>query len=114
MNIEFVVVIIPVDWRETMYARVTFGTLQPAKADEAIKIVRDSILPVTKKQKGFKGLFNLGDRKTGKGMTITMWDTEANMMAVESSGNYKEAVAKLAPLLTGAPTMEHYEVSVKG
>jgi len=97
-----------------MQARVTFGTTEPAKVDEIIKVVRDSILPVTKKQKGFKGLFHLGDRKTGKGMTITLWDTEANMMAVESSGKYREAVAKVAPFLAGAPTMEHYEVSVKG
>jgi heme-degrading monooxygenase HmoA len=55
--------------------------------------VKDSILPIANKQKGFKGLFNLVDRKTNKGMTITLWDTTANMMAVESSGSYKEAVA---------------------
>jgi heme-degrading monooxygenase HmoA len=97
-----------------MYARVTFSTLQPGKFDEATKVVRDSILPAAKKQKGFKGLFLLGDRKTGKGMTIVLWNAEADMMAGESSGFYKEQVAKVAPLFAGAPTMEHYEVSVKG
>ena len=35
-----------------MYARVTFGTVQLDKVDEQPKIVRDSILPVVKKQKG--------------------------------------------------------------
>jgi heme-degrading monooxygenase HmoA len=97
-----------------MYARVTFATAEPAKIDESIKVVRDSILPAAKKQKGFKGLYYLGNRSTGKGMVIVLWNTEADMTAGESSGFYREQVAKVAPLLSGAPTMEHYEVSVKG
>jgi heme-degrading monooxygenase HmoA len=95
-----------------MHARVTIATAQPGKADDVIKVVRDSILPAAKKQKGFKGLFDLIDRKTGKGMVITMWNTEAEMTAGESSGFYREQVAKAAPFLAGAPTLERYEVSV--
>jgi heme-degrading monooxygenase HmoA len=97
-----------------MYARVTFATAAPAKIDEIIKVIRDSVLPAAKKQKGFKGLYHLGNRSTGKGMVIVLWNTEAEMMAGESSTYYREQVAKVAPLLSGAPTMEHYEVSVKG
>jgi heme-degrading monooxygenase HmoA len=97
-----------------MYARVTFATAEAAKTDEIIKIVRGSILPAAKKQKGFKGLFHLTNRNTGKGMVIVLWNTEADMTAGESSGFYREQVAKVAPLLSGPPTMEHYEVAVKG
>jgi heme-degrading monooxygenase HmoA len=97
-----------------MNARVTFATAEPAKIDETIKVVRDSILPAAKKQKGFKGLYYLGNRTTGKGMVIVLWNTEADMAAGESSGFYREQVAKVAPLLSGQPTMEHYEVNVRG
>jgi heme-degrading monooxygenase HmoA len=97
-----------------MYARVTFATAEPGKISETIKVMRDSILPAAKKQKGFKGLFFLTNRDTGKGMVIVMWNTEADMTAGESSTYYKDQVAKVAPLLSGAPTLEHYEVSVKG
>ena len=97
-----------------MNARVTFATAEPAKVDEIIKVMRDSILPVAKKQKGFKGLFHLTNRNTGKGMVIVLWNTEADMTAGETSGYYREQVAKVAPLLSGPPTMEHYEVSVRG
>jgi heme-degrading monooxygenase HmoA len=97
-----------------MYARVTFATAQPDKFDAAIGVVRDSILPAAKKQKGFKGLFHLGNRDTGKGIVIVMWNTEADMIAAESSGFYRQQVAKVAPLLAGPTTMEHYEVSVQG
>lgn len=97
-----------------MYARVTFATAQPGKVDDTIKVMRDSILPAAKKQKGFKGLFYLTDRKAGKGMVVVLWKTEADMTAGEASGFYREQVAKEMPLLAGAPTMEHYEVSVEG
>jgi heme-degrading monooxygenase HmoA len=96
-----------------MYARVTFATAQPAKVDQTIKIMRDSVLPTVKKQKGFKGLVYLTNRKTGKGMVIGLWNTENDLAAVESSGVYQEQVAKVMPLLSAPPTMEHYEVSIK-
>jgi heme-degrading monooxygenase HmoA len=97
-----------------MYARVTIATAKLDKFDEVVKIMRDSILPAAKKQKGFKGFYDLADRKTGKGMVIVLWNTEADMMAGESSTYYKEQVAKVVPFLSTPPTMEHYEVSVKG
>jgi heme-degrading monooxygenase HmoA len=97
-----------------MYARVTFATAQPGKVDEVTKVMRDSILPALKKQKGFKGLTFLMNRNTNKGIVIGLWNTEADMTAGESSGLYKDQVAKVAPLLAGPTTMEHYEVIVKG
>jgi len=97
-----------------MHARVVLSTAQPGKMDELIKICRDSILPAAKKQKGFKSWFLLTNRDAGKGIVIAMWNTEADMIANEKSGFYQEQVAKVMPLLTGPPTMEHYEVSVKG
>jgi heme-degrading monooxygenase HmoA len=96
-----------------MYARVTVATAQSGKLDELIKVMRDSVLPAAKKQKGFKGSFFLTDRNTGKGMSIGLWNTEADMTADESGGHYRERVAKVAPLLAGQPTTEHYEVSVQ-
>lgn len=97
-----------------MYARVTIANAKLDKSDEVVKIMKDSILPAAKKQKGFKGFYDLVDRKTGKGMVIVLWNTEADMMAGESSPYYKEQVAKVAPHLSTSPIMEHYEVSVKG
>jgi hypothetical protein len=96
-----------------MHASVHIATAQPGKLDEAIKIVRDSILPAAKKQKGFKGQFFLTDYNTGKGIGIDLWNTEADMAAAEASANYLEQLAKLRPIVAGPGTMEHYEVSVR-
>jgi len=97
-----------------MYARVTVAPAHTPKIDETIKVMRDSILPMARKQKGFKGLFFLTNRMTSKHIVITMWNTEADLRAEESSGFYHEQVAKKAQLLAGPAIMEDYEVSVQG
>jgi heme-degrading monooxygenase HmoA len=99
---------------ETMHARVTYDPIQPGKMDEAIKVERDSILSAAKKQKGYEGLYFLTNRNTGKGMTISLWDTEADMAAAEGNGYYREQIAKLLPLVSGPAIKEHYEVNVQG
>jgi len=97
-----------------MFARLAICLFQPGKMDEAIKIYRDSIVPAAKKQKGLKSIYMLTDKNTGKAISIAMWNTEADMMAGEASGYYREQVAKEAPLLALPPTTERYEVSVQG
>jgi len=95
-----------------MHARVTISEGKLDKVDEAISIIQDSIAPAAKQQKGFKGLATLMDRSTGKGISITLWETEADMLAGEASGYLKEQYAKAMPTLAGPPTTEHYEVAV--
>ena len=96
-----------------MHARVTIGQMLVAKLDEAITIYRDSVVPAAKQQKGFKGLYVLTDRKTGKGLTIALWETEADMMAGENSGYYQQQVAKFKDFLSAPSVREAYEVTVK-
>jgi hypothetical protein len=97
-----------------MYARVTIVSLQKDKIDDGIKVMRDSILPAAKKEKGFKSLLLIGNRSTGKGYSITLWNTEAEMKTGESSGYYQQQVAKMMPLMAGPPTMDQCEVLVQG
>ncbi len=96
-----------------MFARVTIGQFPPAKMDEATGIYRDSVVPAAKQQKGFNGLYVLGDRKTGKGLTIALWETEADMLAGENSGYYQQQVAKFKDLFSAPPVREAYEVTVR-
>ena len=95
-----------------MHARVTITEGKLDKVEESLSIIQDSIVPVAKQQKGFKGLATLVDRSTGKGITISLWETGADMQAGEASGYLKEQYAKAMPTLAGPPTTEHYEVAV--
>ena len=95
-----------------MYARVTIGQSKPGTSDQGIRLHRDSVAPACKQQKGFKGLYLLTDHKTNKSITITLWDTEADMTAAEASGFYQQQVAKFKDVLSAVPVRESYEVSV--
>ena len=95
-----------------MYARVTITQTLLSKIDESIGIYRDSVVPAAKQQKGCKGTYLLTDRKTGKALSIALWETEADMMAGENSGYYKQQVAKFKDLFSAPPVREAYEVSV--
>jgi heme-degrading monooxygenase HmoA len=96
-----------------MYARVTVGQFLLAKTDEAIGLYRDSVVPAARQQKGFKGIYVLTDRKTGKGLTIAFWETEADMTAGENSGYYQQQLAKFKDVLSAPTVREAYEVTVK-
>ena len=96
-----------------MNARVTTVQIRPDKMDEAIGIYRDSVTPAAQQQKGFKGLLMLTDRNTGKGISIALWETEADMMAGESSGYFQQQLAKFKDILSAPPVREQYEVSVQ-
>lgn len=96
-----------------MFARQTLLQFRIERIDEAIKIVKKSIVPTAKAQKGFQGLYLLLDRKTGKAVSIAMWDKEEDAIANEESHYYQEQLVKLMHLYTAPPIREGYEVIVK-
>jgi len=83
------------------------------KLDETIKIFKESILPVTKSQKGYQGDYFLTDRKTGKQVSISLWDSEEDAIANEQSGYLQEQVSKLKEFFTAPVVREGYEVSIQ-
>jgi heme-degrading monooxygenase HmoA len=97
-----------------MNARIVLGQIQVDKKDEAIGVYRESVVLAAKEQNGYKNAILLTDSETGKFISVTLWETEADMNAGEASGYYKEQLGKLGAFFAGPPTMEHYEVSVQG
>ena len=95
-----------------MHARVS--TLQGStdQIDEGIDRIRDMTLPAVKEIEGFKGICSLVDRQTGKGITITLWESDTEMQASEEEANRirREAAEHLGA--TGEPTVERYEVAL--
>ena len=96
-----------------MHARVVTGQSQPNSQDKGANIYRDSIVPAAKEQQGFKGAFLLENPDTKKFISITLWETEADMIAGEASGYLKEQIDKVAATFAGPPTTEHFKVSVQ-
>ena len=96
-----------------MNARVTLVQILPGKMDDAIGVYRDSVAPAAKQQQGCHGAFLLTDRETGKGISITLWETEADMTMGENSGYYQQQLAKFKGIFSAPPVREAYEVSIR-
>jgi heme-degrading monooxygenase HmoA len=96
-----------------MYARVGTAQDKPGKIEDAIRIYRDSVVPAQKQQKGFKGALFLTDRHTGRSISISLWETEADMEASMASGFYQEQTDKFSQDFEAKPIWEEYDVSVQ-
>jgi heme-degrading monooxygenase HmoA len=96
-----------------MFARLMIVPMKIDKLDEGRNIYAESIIPAAKSQKGYRGAYLLSDRKTGKAVSITLWDSEEDAIANEQSGYLQEQVSKLKEFFIAPPVREGYEVSVQ-
>ena len=97
-----------------MHVRAVTIQVQPGKMQEAIDLYKDSVVPAAKSQKGFQGAYLMTDASSGKALGISVWESEADMTAGESSGGYyQEQIAKFGNLMAGPPNIDHYDLSVE-
>ena len=96
-----------------MYARVITTPMKPGSMDEAASIYENSIAPAMREQPGFKGATLLANEDTNTAISISLWETDADMQAGEASGYLQAQFAKVAPFFAGPPATEQYEVSVQ-
>ena len=96
-----------------MHVRATTVQVQSGKMPEVIDILNQVAL-AAKAVKGFHVAYFMTDAASGKALATSVWESEADMLAGESStGHVQEAVAKLGSLLVGSPDIDHYELSVE-
>jgi heme-degrading monooxygenase HmoA len=95
------------------YARVAPTQVKPGRLDEAIRLIRDQLLPAATKSPGNKGYLSLTDARLEKGFTLSLWATEADMRAGEAGSGYiTEAMDQITSLVAGQFVLEYYEVAV--
>lgn len=97
-----------------MFARITIIHVYLDRIDEAVELYRKSFIPDAKKQKGYRGDVLLIDRKTGKGNSITFWESEKDAIANEENLFYQEQVVKFLTFFSAPVTVirEGYEVAI--
>jgi quinol monooxygenase YgiN len=93
-----------------MFARLLTIQTEPKRIDEASMLFEESVIPLCKDKKGYKGASFLADRKTGKCVFITQWESEEDMLATEQSRFFQEQVVKFIGFFTKNPIREAYEV----
>lgn len=96
-----------------MEARVITVLIDVYRVDEAIKIYEESVAPAVKLREGGVGAVLLGDRSTGRGLSITFWEDREARIAAQESGFMQDQIKKFAAMLIGTPDVEPLEVLVK-
>jgi hypothetical protein len=92
-----------------MYARVMSTDLPSDKIDVFISTMRDQVIPRASKLQGFKGGYWLVDRENGKAMGVTLYESEAALLASQEAANrIREEVSRNMGL--PVPSFEHFEV----
>jgi heme-degrading monooxygenase HmoA len=93
-----------------MYARLTRIQVRLERFDHSINIFKESILPATRQQLGFRGIYLFTNPKTGEGITLSLWDSEQDAIESEKNHYYQEQLVKVMSFLTAPPVREGYEV----
>lgn len=96
-----------------MHARLVSMKILPMNMEEAVRIYQDSVVPVAKEERGFKGVLLLTDLYTGEGVSISLWESEDDMYASETSGFYHRKLDELDALFISTPVRKHFEVSLQ-
>jgi len=96
-----------------MFARLLRLQIKIQRIDEATRLFEESVIPLCKNQKGYKGAYFLTDRKTGVSIPITLWESEEDMLATESSHFFQEQLVKFMTFFKTPPIRETFEVIVQ-
>jgi hypothetical protein len=92
-----------------MFARTLSVQLKPNKFAEFTKTVEKSILPLLRKQQGFKEELVLATPDSVDVLAISLWDTEKNA-ATYDGGTYKDVLKTLESITVGTPKVVTREV----
>ena len=95
---------------KSMYARITRVQFRVERVDLSAKIIKESVLPAAKVQKGYRGFYLFMNKKTGEATVISLWDSENNCLASEDNHYYQEQLVKVMNFLSAPPVREGYEV----
>lgn len=92
-----------------MFARLTTIQGSADKIADAIRVVENDLIPGAKTLDGFKNGYWCADRKTGKMVALTMFETEAELQASEAAASQlrKTSTDKLG---FEVKNVERYEV----
>ena len=70
-----------------MYARLTTIQGTVAKMDDAIRVVENDVIPGSKTLDGFKNGYWCVDRKSGKMLALTLFETEKDLQSSEAAAS---------------------------
>jgi hypothetical protein len=90
------------------FARVTFGESDPARFEEGIANLNQTVIPRARELPGFRSGYWLADRATGKILAVVVYDSEEHIrQSDEAAAQLRQQVGSVAGVnFTGVETYE--------
>ncbi|MDQ2937372.1 MAG: hypothetical protein M3R67_07670, partial [Acidobacteriota bacterium] len=93
-----------------MFARHVSITLKANSAPEFTRIIESEILPLLRKQKGFRDEITFVAPERSAAVATSLWDTKEDAEAYNRT-SYPEILKALSKVVEGTPTVETFEVA---
>ena len=96
-------------------AGVASLTITKAKPDISIDEVRkvwdENVIPAIKNQKGYIGGFLLASEKRDQAISVALWESKDDAVAIQTSGLYQEQLKKFMPFIESIEDRKFYDVN---
>jgi heme-degrading monooxygenase HmoA len=93
-----------------MYTRNVTMKLKGNSAPEFTRTLENEIIPVLRKQKGFKDEITLIAPERNEAVAVSFWDKKEDAEAY-SREKYQDILKMLSKVVEGTPRVEHFEVA---
>ena len=91
-----------------MYARNVSFRLKSNMQNDYTKTFENQVLPMLRKQKGFKDAFTLSNPNSQDAVVISLWENKNNAEDYNTN-SYPEVLKTLGNVIDGAPRVHSYE-----
>ncbi len=93
-----------------MFARTVTVKLKKNSAPELSRVLEDEIIPLLRKQKGFRDEITFVAPERSEALAISLWDTKEDAEAYNRKG-YAEVVKALSKVVEGTPKVQTFDVA---
>jgi len=93
-----------------MFARIVTMRLKPNSVNEFTQTIENKILPVLRRQRGFRDELTFVAPGGAEAVAISLWDQKEHAETYNNQ-SYPEVVKELSKLVDGTPRVQTYEVA---
>ena len=95
-----------------MYVRLTFFRVKEGKMNALRELYNKEVIPAHKNHKGIRFVHLLeGLDDKNEGISVTAWDTKADLDTYEDSGDYEKLLGLFSDMYAGKPSLKSFEVT---
>jgi heme-degrading monooxygenase HmoA len=93
-----------------MFTRRLVMDLRPDSAPELARVTESEIVPLLRRQRGFRNVVTSIDSERSRAVSYTCWETKEDAEAYHRTG-HQESLKSLTNVVVGIPRVETFKLS---